>query len=203
MLLVLAGSTYCHAQVIDDFSESPISLNRAEQPVSVFQTSLNPDSVVGGTRDILLGEFGGSGQFVEISDGSIAFGSAEGGLSYLTLTYGSDDSPLGLDLSLTGHDRFFFEGFSGNTPGFFVLSSTGGDSSASLGLLTPERPFLLFSDFGSGANFSEINSIEFRSVRNGQPVGFNGIATAVPEPSSTLCGIICCVFIAMRRRRAQ
>jgi len=197
------GPLACHAQVIDDFSESPVALTRADTPVFLSQLSLNPSNVIGGSRDIVLGEFGSAGQFVDISDGSLTTDSFSDSLLYLSLTYGSDTSPLGLDLSLTGHDRFSFEDFTGDAIGFFRLSSPTGSSTASLNLLSSEHPFLLFSDFDGGVNFSDISTIEFNTSRNTQTFGFGGIATAtaVPEPSSGLAGVICCFVAATRRRR--
>jgi len=181
----LTGPLACHAQVIDDFSESPVGLTRADTPVFLSQTSLPPSNVIGGSRDIVLGGAGSAGQFVDISDGSLTTGSTSDSLLYLSLTYGSDTSPLGLDLSLTGHDRFSFEDFTGDAIGFF------------------QHPFLLFSDFDGGVNFSDISTIEFDASRNSQTFGFSGIATAVavPEPSTGLVGIICCFVATTRRRR--
>jgi len=163
----------CHAQVIDDFSESPVALTRADTPVFLSQTSLPPSNVIGGSRDIVLGGAGSAGQFVDISDGSLTTGSTSDSLLYLSLTYGSDTSPLGLDLSLTGHDRFSFEDFTGAASGFFHISSPTGSAVVNLRRLSSERPFLLFSDFDGGVNFSDISTIEFDASRNSQTFGFS------------------------------
>jgi len=72
-----------------------------------MQNGLDPDHVIGGSRHITIGLGGGSmGQSVEIDTDERTFTFLSGpNLGYLGLQYGTQASPLDLDLTADGNEK--------------------------------------------------------------------------------------------------
>lgn len=185
------------AHVIDDFTDGPIRLTRDGAIVTFTQPSLDVSRVTGGTRHFELGEFGADGQYVDISNGFLSLGLEDPGLAYLRLRYGSDDHPLNLDLRASGHDRFVFENMMEiPTAGWVRVRSPGGAESVESLFELRNRPFLLFNEFSTGVDFSNVSSIELQVVRSS---GFEiGTIRTVPEPN---CFVLLLAVFPLQRRQ--
>ena len=76
------------------------------------QTGLDPSHVLGGKRELVLGQFYSNGQSLEIntieSQMTLAIANPVD-LAGLDITYGSRMEPLGIDLTADGSDRLVFD----------------------------------------------------------------------------------------------
>jgi len=113
IVIVIIAAPVANAIVIDDFMVGPAYLVRnAGVPVSLTQTGLDPSHVLGGKRELVLGQFYSNGQSLEInatgSQMTLAIANP-GDLAGLDITYGSRMNPLGIDLTADGSDRLVFD----------------------------------------------------------------------------------------------
>jgi hypothetical protein len=178
------------AIVIDDFTVGPIHLERnAGVAVSHIQTGLDPAHVLGGQREIVLGQFYENGQVLDIDTSAQRMSLTSApfpALAGLDVTYGSRTVPLGIDLTAEGHDRFVFD-FVGALPSccssFRVTSATG--SALQIDSVDLENYYdgnvatIPFSEF-SGVDFTNVASLE---LDFGRHRGFVlGAIYTIPEP---------------------
>lgn len=198
-LFLFATADYSAALVIDDFLEGPIVLNAGDSSLTFSQSQLDPEHVVGGTRDFELSSFGTVGQFVSVKEGSLTLG-REAGLAYLRLTYGSDSQPLSIDLTSGGSDRFLFDSsFEAPGTGWMRIGSPGGQRSIVSLYGLRDEPYLLYSQFSSGADFTNVSWIQLEVVRSG---GFTiGAIQTVPEPNSVAVGLLLCSVLLINCRK--
>jgi hypothetical protein len=118
-LTLLAAADQATAVIIDDFSVGPVTVTRdGATAATSTQTGLDPGHVLGGNRNIVVGEFGASSQSLTIDSAlrELRFTAPTGG-GYFDLEYGSEAQPLNIDLTADGSDAFLVE-FAG--PGGFV-----------------------------------------------------------------------------------
>lgn len=196
-VLVMSVTSPSIAIVIDDFTVGPISLVRdSGVPVVFAQSGLDTSHVVGGRRDFLLGASNRDGQTatIDTATGQFTLGVNEPAtLAYLTLSYGSEDQPLNLDLTADGSDRFVFDFPSDTGFSFLQLTSPGANQGSSRISET-----VLFSAFPS-VDLTNVSSITLTAGRS-QGFVLNSIRT-VPEPfTSTLLAVGILGLVAARRR---
>ena len=209
---VLAFSDSVNAFVIDEFSEGQLLLNPANQipsGVTVVQTNLNLDAVIGGTRQVYLAGAPASKFEVNSMTGLCSFENADG-FGYFDLVYGSE-APLAMDLSADGSDAFLLSFSDVYTPGstrgtfyfyvdgvpyylreeFYALNGGAG---------TIRIPF---SQFGNGDTFV-VNTIDFGAIRVEPTHSFvlDSIIT-VPEPNMRLLLLLSVPLIWMRGKHNQ
>jgi hypothetical protein len=197
--LILASAA--SAITIDDFSVGPIEVSRTGSvAATAVQSGLDPSHVLGGGRDITVGEFGTSGQtlIVDTALRELQFspGSSSG---YFQVNYGSMAQPLNVDLTAGGSNAFLFH-FIYNVPNFptslppssiRVFTATGSGFTAlnhSGGSITmlpdgSRRARIPFSTLGN-LDLTAVQRIEFELFRVSPGTEFvlKAIAT-VPEPS--------------------
>ena len=116
-LLALIAKTLCAVSIplyansavaitIDDFTVGPITVTRdAATASSASQTGLDIAHVLGGSRDLIVGENGNPGQSLTIDTSlqQLRFNSLVGTTNgYFNVTYGSAASPLNVDLTADG-----------------------------------------------------------------------------------------------------
>lgn len=194
--LICAAPT-ANAIVIDDFTVGPVHLERnAGVGVPLLQTGLDPAHVLGGQRDIVLGANYNNGQVLEIDtiESQLTLTSAPSpALAGLDLTYGSRTSPLGVNLTAEGHDRFVLDfDVIGTCCNDLRVSSVLGsvvsvDGVSLTGYYNGRVAIVPFSEF-SGVDFTNVASIELDFGRNRGMV-LQSIYT-IPEP-------ICAVMLTL------
>ena len=177
--------------MIDDFSAGSVCLGRsggscipAAPGDIIYSTTVDP-SIVGGQRDVMFYKIAGSstqpyiGQSPSWNGGAISYNSAFSCLSEWSLSYGSAENPLNLDLQSCGADRIIMAGncqFDGNgdgqgsdgTPMELTLISNGTPVTITTSLLSGTDPPMgdvffefLLSDF-AGLDLSDVDQIEFK-----------------------------------------
>lgn len=135
LLFFFGVTTECNALIIDDFGEGAIIVSRVdENPTMAQQTGLDPNKVLGGEREILVGEFSTFIQTMTIDTVSehMIFETDENTLGYLDLYYGTDSSPLNFDLRAYGSDAFLIDYMSGTN--YFVIRLTSESEQSSLSI---------------------------------------------------------------------
>ncbi|MGC3960597.1 MAG: hypothetical protein QM813_22495 [Verrucomicrobiota bacterium] len=210
---ILLTVTAARALVIDDFTQGALSLSATNVTgITVTQTGLNPASVLGGTRSTYVGSLSLATVSTESIKGRFRF-TANQNNGYFTLGWGSV-SPLNVNLSADGSDRFRFE-LTDSSPLFtaaiFQLRVKSGNNWFSTDIQTDVTSALNGQSFGvmtipfarfSGANFTTVQAIELYAAR-AAAVGslqFDFIST-VPEPAvGVLAGLA--AGVCWWRRRA-
>jgi hypothetical protein len=206
--LVTARSV--QAIIIDDFTVGPIHLERnAGVAVSQIQAGLDPAHVLGGQRDIVLGQNYSNGQVFDIDTTEQRLTLSAGpfpALAGLELVYGSRTTPLGVDLTAGGHDRFVFDFdvIPSCCNWFYVTSLTGGslkiDSVDLEDFYDGKVATIPFSEF-NGVDLTNVASLELAFFRHR---GFVlGSIYTIPEPvgASLLAGFAL-ALICLRSRAA-
>jgi hypothetical protein len=208
-LLALIAKTLCAvilpfyassatAVTIDDFSVGPITVTRdGAAAASASQTGLDNAHVIGGARDIIVGENGNPGQSLTIdtSQRELQFDTPTGsGLGYFEVTYGSAASPLNADLTEDGSSFFRLDfATDGLHTGRYrlLVDSNGSFQQASQATITktvlPSGRVIMrhaFSGFPSSVDFTDIDRIQLDFFRI--PVGEIDLLTfaTAPEPNS-------------------
>ena len=101
--LYVAGTA--RAVVIDDFTAGAQSATANFQSLDLSQSGLPTANVIGGTRGVeLWGNTGVTSFQIDTTGEGKAIFDVTSGNGYLTLTYGSAEQPLNLDLAALGHD---------------------------------------------------------------------------------------------------
>jgi hypothetical protein len=183
------SAPFTHAIVIDDFTVGPVQLMRnAGVAVPLTQTGLDPAHVLGGQRDLVLGENYSNGQILEINtaESFLTLTAAPfPALAGLELIYGSRTAPLGVDLTAEGHDRFVFDFdvIPSCCNRFTVTTAIGGivgfDSVSLDDYYNGRVAIIPFSEF-SGVDFTNVASLELDFFRHRGFV-LQSIYT-IPEP---------------------
>ena len=213
LAVLLLVSNSARALVIDDFSSGPLSLlvtNLTGQ--TVLQSGLSTSSVIGGKRSVYVGSVIGNAMGeIDSAAGQFNFGTDTNAFGYFKLTYGSTNSPLGLNLTSSGIDRFQIK-ITELAPGPFFgifnvnLETGSGWKNYSFGqevsqLGVPGALSLPFTKF-TGSDLTRVRAIQI-DVGRFSPASFISIdsITTIPEPATT--GIIALSFIlsfALRSR---
>jgi hypothetical protein len=228
MLFTNAAARIAFAVTIDDFSDGSIVLTKTtSSTVTSHQTGLNPAAVLGGGRNIAVGEFGEIGQSMTIDAlaGEMRFHTPSGGHGYFQIDYGTASEPLNFDLTADGANAFLMH-FAFNPPlGSFpgrpfayppnslrVVTSTGTAFADLVGAavtttVLPDGSYLAripFSAFGNQVDLSAVNRVEFEMFRLSSQTSLLLFAT-VPEPATSWL-LVAAVLITrgdfIRRRRA-
>jgi hypothetical protein len=100
----MAGTA--RAVVIDDFTAGAQGATASFELLDLSQAGLPTGNVIGGVRGVELWGNGGvtSLEIDTSGEGKAVFEVTSGNGGYLTLTYGSAEQPLNLDLAALGHD---------------------------------------------------------------------------------------------------
>jgi hypothetical protein len=206
-------------RIIDDFSVGALDVVQGATPVLEIQNGLDPAHVVGGGRRIATSVGGGSaGQAVAIDTlaRTFTFESGPSSLGYLSVQYGSAQTPLGLDLTADGatHLAIIFEktgvtGIGATTPPQFTFNNFPGGGSISFGpsIALGDGRRLARAAFSSHPtiDFSNIGQITFGVVRYPTNATFviHSIAT-VPEPQGgVIAGVGALLLLASVRQRRR
>jgi hypothetical protein len=185
------------ALTIDDFSVGPVVVSRVGPAAAIaLQTGLDPAHVLGGGRDIVVGDSGSGNQSLAIDTAAreLRFNIASG-LGYFHITYGSAAQPLNVDLRAGGANSFQIEFGAGSIADLnfiSVLSSsgesfTGAGRSGTTSTPLPDGRVLAnvpFSTLDPQMDLSSIQRMElefFRLPTNVGPIVKS--FTTVPEPS--------------------
>lgn len=228
LLFTNAETPRACAVTIDDFSDGSIVLTKTTSSVATAQQAgLNPAAVLGGGRNIAVGEFGEIGQSMTIdaSAGEMRFHTPSGGAGYFQIDYGTASEPLNVDLTADGANAFLmhfaFNPPLGSLPGrpfdyppnsLRVVTAAGtGFMQLVDALVTttvlPDGSYLAripFAAFGNQVELSAVNRVEFEMFRLGRQTSLRHFAT-VPEPATSWL-LVAAVLIAragfIRRRRA-
>ena len=182
--------TAANGLLIDDFSEGPITLRSYDRPTySAEQNSLDPNQTAGGARywsdfyHNIGREDATSTSYSQITvdpDEEVLDFQVQGnGSGYFALAYGSDESPLGLDLTAGGIDRLRFR-YVGelSSPWIFSVAIKAPLIDQSGSGWISGQPLTPFSHFGldpilemqlpldrEDLDFSRIESIHLRVIR--------------------------------------
>ncbi len=180
--------------IVDDFTAGAGVVQRTpandrENPATLVQTGLDPAAVLGGTRTTVIGYSGADDQRVTIDPDAGTFvldklePTTDRSWGYVNVSYGSSDSPLGVDLTADGNDRFIFDATSPFVPGWIGVTSGGASRSASFrfsdgfGEIDGPEP-VLFSDF-PGIDWTDVSVIEIDIIRS-SGVTIRSLTTAGP-----------------------
>jgi hypothetical protein len=221
-LIYTAGLTisFCHsllAATIDDFSVGPIAVQRnGSLAATALQAGLDPIHVIGGAREVVVGEFGASIQTLTVDTDlrELQFSAPTGG-GYFDLLYGSEAQPLNVDLTADGSDAFLVE--FAMQGGFVTLNFLRVFTSSGEGALGGGNPGTIRTDLPDGKILMEYpfeafsNSPDFTNVQRIE-LGFHRLSTVdgpvllsfttIPEPGAmALLGIASLPFIWRLRRR--
>jgi hypothetical protein len=207
------------AVVIDDFSVGSLVVTRTgSSPAAAFQNGLDPSHVLGGARDISVGDSGSAGQSLTIDATTRQLNfTVQTDHGYFDLGYGTMAQPLNVDLAASGSDAFLIE-FAG--PGGFVTLNwlrvftssgegvLGGGNLGTMSTTLPDGRILMmypFSSFSGTPNFASIQRVRLEFFRLSP---FSGPVlrsfVTVPEPAamtmvcSTTIGVI---LLAKRQQR--
>ncbi len=218
LALVLAMSSAASAVVVDDFTDGGISLTAIDLiGQTESQVGLDPNTVLGGGRDIYVGATAGAtvGTQLVIDDvaGELSLTSDPVQRGYMTLEYIVADAQ-GLDLTAeAGNDRISLDVVNvtqGISSGVFDLKIESGPLGNTVSESTSFGPGRLWDLPGSGVvdvPYADFTSTDFTQVRAISidiarfPADANltlgGIATT-PEPASIMALL---VLTALARRR--
>src|SRR4051794_833571 len=109
LTLIIAGVAMpALAMTIDDFSVGPVVVSRVgPSAATAMQSGLDPAHVLGGGRDIVVGDSGSGDQSLAIDTAAreLRFNIASG-LGYFHITYGSAAQPLNVNLRAGGANSF-------------------------------------------------------------------------------------------------
>jgi hypothetical protein len=206
--ILLCATATSQAVVIDDFSVGPTLLVRnASVAVAQIQTGLDPNHVLGGQRDILLGQFYENPQTFEIDTTRSQMTLTHGGpgkLAGVDIYYGSSTNPLEVDLTAGGHDRFILDfGSIGPGPSWMRVASLSG-TTLTENTVSISRFFdgnistIPYTEFGS-LDFTNIARIKLEFFRSGGVV-LESFYT-IPEPTSaSMMSVFATAPILLRRR---
>jgi hypothetical protein len=221
VFVLLAGGKASFALPIDDFSVGPIQVSRTgATAVTASQTGLDPSHVLGGGREIVVGESGGFVQtlIIDTAERELRFATDTNG--YFQIDYGTPAAPLDVDLTADGSNAFLFESlyivptFPAATvpPSFIRVFSATGSGTASLTssgasiVVQPDgsrRIKLPFSLLGNQVDLTAVQRIEldvFR-VAPGSTFSLRTFST-VPEPESMLLFVFGAALVAAGRHFA-
>jgi hypothetical protein len=216
------------AITIDDFSDGSIVLTKTtSSAVTAQQTGLNSTAVLGGGRNIQVGEFGEIGQSMTIDapTGEMRFHTPSGSAGYFQIDYGTASEPLNVDLTAGGANAFLMH-FAFNPPlgslpsrpfdyppnSLRVVTSAGTGfidlvNAAVTTTVMPDGSYLAkipFSALGNQVDLSAVSRVEFEMFRLGRQLSLRHFAT-VSEPATSWL-LVAAVLIArdgfIRRRRA-
>src|SRR4051794_38588920 len=135
-LIVANVAVAAIALTIDDFSVGPVVVSRVgPSAASALQTGLDPSHVLGGGRDIVVGDSGSGDQSLAIDTAAreLRF-NISSGLGYFHFTYGSVAQPLNVDLRAGGGNSFQIEfgaGFNTTLDRIRVFTASGESASGS------------------------------------------------------------------------
>jgi hypothetical protein len=197
-------STAGLAVTIDDFSDGDFVITATDNlPGTVdTQTDLSPDAVIGGARRAILGSISGPpGATADLNTElqQLTLTSDPNFNGYLDLEYGFD-TPLGVDLTADGADRFEIEMLSVSAdvfPGLFKLNlDTGIIPIAADSVSFADQIFALAGGSGTivipfsafpNTDLTNVQSIQISMgrVKPGAELVFGGIRTT-PEPATAL-----------------
>ncbi|MCA9235013.1 MAG: hypothetical protein KDA44_06065 [Planctomycetales bacterium] len=187
ILVATFSQTTLAALLVDDFSVGPTTVTRNGAALAQSQTGLDPSRVLGGARHF---EFDGNG--ADVQTATIGGGTLQltptpmpvgNSLAYLDLTWGSDSSPLGLDLTSLGANRFHIDLLSGSRPGLVIGSPGGGRSSRN----PDSNGDVFFTELSGSADLANVSWIRLSTVRSsGYKIGSLSI---VPEPATLWLGM--------------
>jgi hypothetical protein len=206
------------AIVIDDFSVGPITVTRTgAMAATAQQAGLDPNHVLGGGRDIVVGQFGLAGQSLTVDTALQELQltvPAVNDRGYFDLMYGTTAQPLNIDLTADGSDAFLVE-FAG--PGGHVslnwlrVSTSSGEgvlgggnmgtttTALSDGRILVEYPF---SAFSGAPDFTSVDGIRLEFFRLS---AFSGPVlrsiTTIPEPATAVLVGAAALSQALRRDR--
>ena len=217
LFLAEFGACGSAAVVIDNFQVGSITVARLGDTVAgAEQSGLEPASVLGGRRSIVVGEYGTSEQTLTIdaAAGQMSFvtGDTHG---YFDIAYGSPANPLNLDLLADGANAFALT--YDPTPekpriGVMVVSATGtstiGTYSAGVYSETladgSTRFVLPFDQFLADVDFQNVEQIVLSSSRfSPQSQVMLSELITVPEPATITCiGLLGVAAFRPRQRRA-
>lgn len=204
--------------VLDDFGEGSISVARlADAAGFAVQPGLDPAKVIGGRREITVGEFGTVEQVLSINAdrGELTFqtGDTPG---YFTVQYGTDAEPLDVDLTAGGANAFVLE-YSvnpalplGQKPRLNISVTSPGrrrSVSASAFAVLPEqlpngrtRVVMPFSLAGDDVDFTLVNQLALETGRfhRSTSVTLHRFAL-IPEPASLVLVVVMAHAVACSR----
>lgn len=199
ILSCVIDSSVVYAVAIDDFTTGPAMLVR-ENGVAVVldQNDLDPQSVIGGQRSLVLGEFYSDGQtlLIDTDDSQLVLTpSSPADLAGLDLSYGSVINPLNVDLTQDGHDALVMEVAPARSCQWLEVGSirTDGtvvdDSKGLSSFYDGEKVTIPFTEFGD-VDFTDVAYLNVTFCRS-QAVTLSGIYT-VPEPETHVwvCGVV-------------
>ena len=201
ILVATFSQTTLAALLVDDFSVGPTTVTRNGAALAQSQTGLDPSRVLGGARHF---EFDGNG--ADVQTATVGGGTLQltptpmpvgNSLAYMDLTWGSDSSPLGLDLTSLGANRFHIDLLSGSRLWLIVGSPGGGRSSE------PPDPNgdVFFTKLAGAADLTNVSWIRLSA---GRSTGYEiGSLSIVPEPATLWLGIAAAAALAINRQRTR
>lgn len=214
-VLMCCTSDSCHALVIDDFEMGSLVVERTgDSSQEAAQTGLDPAHVLGGNRYVTVGQFGSATQTLTVDpNAGLLLMEAAQSYGYFEIGYGSDDSPLNVDLT-AGNAHAFLVDYS---PGEFiplfriVVQTPMGTDSVSLGFfaITPFElpngqmrvrfPFELYPEW---VDFENVERVAISIGRQSPDSSFeiHQILT-VPEPTTLLLALLLVPIACARRNR--
>jgi hypothetical protein len=198
------------AVVLDDYSVGPLafsSFNSASN--DILQSNLDPEHVFGGTRSVsfyFVGPAPGNSMTLDTTAGELRVNPSLQCCTELTVSYGSPTTPLHLNLTADGSDRFLFKfgqidkALVYAIP-FFTLTDSQNHSFQPLRNVplpaNPQSGFSLEVPFAqlTGINVADIRSLSYQIGRYppGASFSLDDIRT-VPEPATA--GVVAMAVIA-------
>lgn len=194
------------AVIIDDFEVGPVTVARTDDQVAyAAQTGLDPAHVIGGARSITVGDNGAATQTLVIDPdaGSMSFEVGSDTHGYFGIVYGSEASPLELDLLADGARALALDVEPGANRVIVRVYSANGSRSFSQNdgatFSLPDgrtRTVFAFDALLPDVDLSNVERISISGGRvfPGSSLTVHRLAT-VPEPSVLLLAVIAGVTV--------